>query len=408
MPVYEYTGVNRTGKKVKGLFDAENPRTLRDALKAQNIYVTEFVEGKKVLEKKKGDIEMPWENRISLRDVAILTRQLATQQRAGIPLATCLTALVEQTEHEALKAVLSDVRQKVNEGSSLNAALADHPKAFSDLYVNMIRAGESTGALDTVLYRLADFLDTQVGLRSKISGALAYPILMSILSAGIMAFLMGFVVPRITQIYADQEQGLPLITRILITVSNFIASWWFPVFLAACGFAFYSFLKWKKTEDGRARWDEFVLRSPVFGKLTRLIAMTRFSRTLATLLGAGVPLLKALDIIKNILGNTVLIKVVEQARLNIREGESIAVPLKRSGEFPPMVTHMIAVGEQTGALEEMLHNVADSYDQQVDAKITSLTSLLEPVMIVVMGGGVAFIVFAILIPILRMNSAAMG
>ncbi len=408
MPVYEYTGVNRTGKKVKGLFDAENPRSLRDALKAQHIYVTEFAEGKKALEKKKGDIELPWENRISLRDVAILTRQLATQQKAGIPLATCLTALVEQTEHEALKAVLSDVRQKVNEGSSLNAALADHPKAFSDLYVNMIRAGESTGALDTVLYRLADFLDTQVGLRSKISGALAYPILMSILSAAIVAFLMGFVVPKITQIYADQEEGLPLITRILIAASNFIASWWFLVFLVACGFGFYSFLQWKKTDAGRAKWDAFVLRSPVFGKLTRLIAMTRFSRTLATLLGAGVPLLKALDIIKNILGNTVLINVVEQARLNIREGESIAVPLKRSGEFPPMVTHMIAVGEQTGALEEMLHNVADSYDQQVDAKITSLTSLLEPVMIVVMGGAVAFIVFAILIPILRMNSAAMG
>ena len=227
---------------------------------------------------------------------------------------------------------------------------------------------------------------------------------MIVLGGFIVAYLMASVVPKVTQIFEDQDAALPLITQLLILISNLIAGWWWLMIAMAAG-GFYFFNRWRNTPEGRRKWDRFVLKLPIFGSLTRMIAVSRFSKTMATLLGSGVALLGAMDIVKNILGNTVLIEVVEKARLNIREGESIAGPLKRSGEFPPMVTHMIAVGERTGELEAMLENVADAYDQQVSARISALTSLLEPLMIVIMGGAVGFIVFAILLPILRMNEA---
>lgn len=412
MPVYEYTGVNAKGKKVNGVEDAENPRALRDVLKGRGIYVTESNEGSdKKISKGKGlnrEIEFPWSNRVSMDDVAIMTRQLATQQKAGIPLASCLNALVEQSEQDALKRVLSSIRQKVTEGSSLAAAMADHPKVFSPLYINMIRAGESSGNLDLVLLRLADFLEDQSKLRSQVQSAMIYPILMIIVSAGVVGFMMAVVVPRITEIYSDQGQTLPFVTRTLIGISSFFSSWKVLILIAVVGGGIYWFRNWKATETGKEAWDTYILKVPVVGPLVRMIAMARFSRTMATLLSSGVQLLAALDIVKNILGNTVLVRVVEQARLNIREGESIAIPLKRSGEFPPMLTHMIAIGEQTGALEEMLDNVADSYEQQVENKLQGLTSILEPMMIVVMGGVVGIIVFAIIQPILQLSQGSLG
>jgi general secretion pathway protein F len=406
MPVYQYVGVNSQGKKTRGTFDADNPRTLRDQLKGQGIFLTEFFEGKAGAEKRAGEVQIksPWKDRISLMDISILTRQLATLQKAGIPLVESLSALIEQSEKESLKGVISTVRQKVNEGSALASAMGEHPQVFSDLYVHMIRAGETSGNLDVVLLRLTEFLDDQVELQQKLISAAVYPLLMIVLGGFIVAYLMASVVPKVTQIFEDQDAALPLITQILILISNLIAGWWWLMIAMAAG-GFYFFNRWKNTPEGRRKWDQFVLRLPIFGSLTRMIAVSRFSKTMATLLGSGVALLGAMDIVKNILGNTVLIEVVEKARLNIREGESIAGPLKRSGEFPPMVTHMIAVGERTGELEAMLENVADAYDQQVSARISALTSLLEPLMIVVMGGAVGFIVFAILLPILRMNEA---
>lgn len=405
MAVYEYSGVNAKGKKVSGVQEADSPRVLRDTLKAQGVFITEFSEGKDA-EKKSRDIKMPWENRVSVQDVALMTRLLATQTRAGIPLAACLQALVEQTESPALKRVLSDVRQDVNEGLSLAVAFGKHPKAFSPLYINMIRAGETSGNLDLVLQRLAVFLEDQNKLQGKVIGAMVYPALMVVMAGLIVTFMMIAVVPKITDVYADQGQALPFITRALIAVSSFIGSWKVIFLIGAVVGAIVGFKRWVGTEEGRGKWDAFVLRVPLFGDLFRMLAMARFSRTLSTLLSSGVQLLAALDIVKNILGNTVLVKVVEQARLNIREGESIAVPLRRSGEFPPMMTHMIAIGEQTGALEEMLENVAETYENQVNTKVETLTSLLEPIMIVVMGGTVGFIVFAIIQPILQLSQGA--
>lgn len=409
MPVYQYAGVAANGKKTKGVFDAESPRALRDALRAQGVFVTEYAEGAKkgaAKAKRKGEIELkiPGQKGFNLQDIAVLTRQLATLQKAGIPLVECLSALVEQSEKPALQAIVAEVRQKVSEGSSLAGAMADHPEAFNDLYINMIRAGESSGNLDIVLLRLTEFLDDSQALRQKVTGALVYPILMIVLGGFIVAFLMTFVVPKVTQIFEDQDAALPLITTVLITLSHIIGTYWY-LLLAGLAGGLYGFRKWVQTAEGRAKWDRFVLKTPIFGPVARMIAVSRFSKTLSTLLGSGVPLLNAMGIVQNILGNTVLIAVVEKARLNIREGESIAGPLSRSGEFPPMMTHMIAVGERTGSLEDMLENVSEAYDAEVSTRIQALTTLLEPLMIVVMGGAVAFIVVAILLPILQLNES---
>jgi general secretion pathway protein F len=404
MAVYEYAGVNAAGKKIRGVQDADNPRALRDLLRAQGVFVTDVVEGRAADQRRAGEVRvrMPGAGRVSLMDVSILTRQLATLQKAGVPLVESLTALADQTEKETLKRVIGDVRQRVSEGSALNVALQQHPDVFSDLFVNMVRAGETSGNLDTVLLRLTEFLDDQVTLQQKLTAAMVYPALMVVLGSGIVTYLMVSVIPKVTAIFADQEAALPLVTVILITISHFLGNfWWLCIGLIVGGVT--GFRHWVSTKAGRESWDRFILKVPEFGPLARMIAVSRFSKTLATLLSSGVPLLSAMDIVKNILGNTVLIEVIEKARANIREGESIAVPLKRSGQFPPMVTHMIAIGERTGELENMLANVAEAYDRQVSSRIQALTSLLEPLMIVVMGGAVGFIVFAILLPILRMS-----
>jgi general secretion pathway protein F len=326
---------------------------------------------------------------------------------AGIPLVEALNALIDQVDHERMKRIVSDVRQRVNEGSTLADAMALHPKAFGTLYVNMIRAGESSGALEVVLVRLADFTEGQARLRSKIVGTLTYPAAMVLIGTVILAILFTVVIPKVVKIFDETRVTLPWTTRGLIAFTSFVHDWWWAMLLLVAA-AVWGLLRWRRTESGRAAWDRWVLGLPVFGSLIRQIAIGRFSRTLSTLLKSGVPLLTALDIVKNVVGNVRLAKVVEEARTAIQEGESIAAPLKRSGEFPPLVYHMVAIGERTGALEEMLTNVANAYESQVDTKIGALTSLLEPIMIVGMGVVVAFIVFSILMPILQINTIAGG
>jgi general secretion pathway protein F len=345
--------------------------------------------------------------RITADDIAITTRQLAVLVGAGVPLVEALGALVDQVDHERMKRVVSDVRQRVNEGSSLADALSAHGKVFSTLYVNMIRAGESSGALEIVLVRLADFTESQARLRSKVIGTLTYPAAMLGIGTVIMAILFTVVIPKITKIFDETKVTLPWTTRALIGFSTTVHDWWWAfLLLFACAVALAA--RWRRTPDGRAVWDRWVLTAPLFGNLIRQIAIARFSRTLSTLLKSGVPLLTSLDIVKNIVGNVQLAAVVEASREAIKEGESIAAPLKRSGEFPPLVYHMVAIGERSGQLEEMLTNVANAYDAQVETKIGALTALLEPFMIVAMGVVVAFIVFSILMPILQINNLAGG
>lgn len=401
MPVYEYKGLDTAGKNVKGIQDAESKSALRQMLQGKGIFVTDVAEGRVASEGGEMDLKRRLQ-RVSLRDISVLTRQLSTLIRAGIPLVESLGALTEQAEKDELKRVLSDVKRQVNEGSGLAVALEHHPKQFSDLYVNMVKAGESSGNLEVVLERLTEFLDAQMELRSKIISAMIYPLLMTLVGSAIMVFLFIFVIPKVTQIFEEQERALPAATRLLLFISGTLGGYWFLILPAIAGVIF-GFRWWKNTPEGQKKWDIFVLKIPVINGVVRMIAVARFARTLSTLLMSGVPLLQALDIVKNILGNTRLIAVIEDVRVNVREGESIAQPLRRSGEFPPLVSHMISIGERTGQLEEMLENVATSYNQQVNLRIDAATTLLEPIMIIIMGVSVAFIVFAIMMPILQMN-----
>ncbi len=415
MAVYEYRGINSKGKAVRGMRDVDSAKALKTALKREGVYLTEAFEERGGTRRAAGggrlagagstEIDLKrYLSRVTLMDVAILTRQVAVLLRAGIPLVEALSALTEQTEKEKLKKVISQVKEQVNEGRSFADALSEHPKVFTELYVNMVRAGEQSGTLDLVLQRLADFTANQVKLRGKLASTLAYPAIMTVIGVGIVTFLFVYVIPKVTAILQDLEVTLPLTTKILIAFSSFMGDWWWTVVIAlVAGLA--GFRRYKRTPDGRVWYDRTLLRLPVLGGVVRMMAVSRFAKTLGTMLTSGVPLLAAMDIVKAVVNNVVLGEVVETAREAIREGESIAEPLRRSGHFPPMVTHMIAVGERSGQLEEMLVTVADVYDTQVEQRLNALTALLEPVMIVGMGGVVTFILFSILLPILKINEA---
>lgn len=407
MAVFEYRGILvGTGKPVKGVRDAENAKVLRAALRKDGVLLTVATEGKVAEEKAKKNLKVfEFLSRPSTSDVAVLTRQLATLIGAGIPLFESLSALVDQVENEQLKRALTAVREQIREGTSFAKALEQHPTIFPPLYVNMVRAGEASGTLQQVLNRLTQFMESQAKLKGKVTSALAYPILMAIIGTSLVSILMVAVVPNVTTIFASMDQALPWYTALLITTSDFMSSYWW-LLLAGLGGSIYGFRRWLRTPQGKLRWDSFVLKVPVFGKLILMLSIARFARTLATLLASGVALLTAMDIVSNVLGNSALEKVVIEAIGSIREGQSIAEPLKRSGRFPPIVTHMITVGEKSGQLESMLESVSNAYDTEVENRVQMLTSLLEPLIIVMMGSIVGFIAVSILMPLIQMSSFA--
>lgn len=407
MAVFEYRGILAgTGKPVKGVRDAENAKALRAALRKDGILLTVATEGKVAEAKAKKNLQIfEFLGRPSTSDVAVLTRQLATLIGAGIPLFESLSALVEQVENEQLKRALTQVREQVREGTAFAKALEAHPKIFPALYVNMVRAGEASGMLQQVLERLTQFMESQAKLQGKVTSAMAYPVLMAIIGTTLVSVLMVAVVPNVTTIFASMDQALPWYTALLIATSDFLAGYWW-LLLTVLAAAIYVFRRWKRTQKGKLRWDNFVLRVPVFGKVVLMLSIARFSRTLATLLSSGVALLTAMDIVANVLGNAALEKVVYEAIGSIREGQSIAEPLKRSGKFPPIVTHMITIGEKSGQLEGMLESVSNAYDNEVENRVQILTSLLEPLIIVMMGGVVGFIAVSILMPLIQMSSFA--
>jgi general secretion pathway protein F len=420
VPVYAWKGLNNAGKAVAGTKDADGPKGLRQTLRKDGIFVTEHKEvlggvggrpaagparasGEKVsFFKREIDLGGLLE-RVSPQDVAVLTRQLSTLLKAGIPLAEALGALGEQADNKKLAMVLVEVRQKVNEGTSLADTLAPHGNMFPELYVNMVRSGEAAGNLDAVLLRLADFMDSQIALRAKVSGALTYPILMMVLGSIVMGILMVVVVPKITSIFDDIGKALPWNTEVLIFVSGLVANFWWLLIIVG-SLSYVGIKRWARKPKGRSFFDRLKLRMWLIGPLVRFIAVARFARTLATMLAAGVPVLNALEIVKKVLNNTVLEKVVEEARDAIREGESIAAPLKRSGQFPSMMVHMVAVGERSGQLEAMLENVAGAYEREVEGKVARLTTILSPLIIVMMAVVVVFIVFSVLQPILDLQN----
>lgn len=335
--------------------------------------------------------------RVNLKLMSVFSRQFATMVNAGLPILRSLAILAEQTEDAELKKVLTRIRLDVEQGSSLSDSMKKHPKVFDDLYVSMIKAGETGGVLDAVLLRLADQIEKEVSLRGRIKSAMTYPVVVLIMVFGIMAAMLFFVVPQFEGIYAGLGAKLPLPTLILLGASKFMRSKFYIVALVA-GVTIFLFRRWKKTTAGREAVDRFKLRVPVFGPLFRKVALSRFASTLSTLMRSGVPILQSLDIVAETVNNRVVSKAVIDVQASVREGESIAKPLSTHAVFPPMVVQMLAVGEETGNIDLMLEKVAEFYDEEVTVAVDSLTALIEPLMIGVIGGMVGLSVIALYMP----------
>jgi general secretion pathway protein F len=417
MAVYEYKGLTTVGKSVNGIVDADNPKAARFKLRKSGIFPVEVIESQQARlggvapsrAERSGHPPVSgrllrdiFTERVTIQEVAVITRQMATLSGAGLPLMEVLSALGDQVDKRLLKWTLAQVREQVKEGRSLADALALHPRIFSPVYIQMIRVGEASGTLDQILLYLAQFLEREGQLRSRVLSAMAYPILMLVVSVLVLGFLLNFVVPRVLSVFTEMHQVLPLATRILLVISRLLQGyWWLGLILIGCGWVLLK--RYLATPAGREKYDGWKLNAPVVGKLAKLIALSRFADTLSILLRGGVPLLQAFDIVKKVVDNRVLEKALESARENIREGESIAEPLRRSGVFPPLITRMIAVGEASAELEKMLQKVAESYHNELEVTLGTLMSLLAPLMILVMGLVVLFIVVAILLPILQMS-----
>ncbi|MEM7646366.1 MAG: type II secretion system inner membrane protein GspF [Pseudomonadota bacterium] len=404
MPIYEYKGLNKAGKNLKGTVDADNLRSARVKLKKDGVFVVDLVDKTKRLKKKKSQ-GVGSNKSVGVDDLSNMTRQLSSLIRASIPLVDALGACSDQMENPVLKEVLADCKNQVNEGSTFHKTLRKYPKIFDNIFVSMAEAGEMSGTLDVILQRLAEFTEDRAELNSKVKSAMLYPIIMFVFMILILAVMFIFVIPQMMSIFDDADMTLPWYTMMVIDASSIVVNYWWVIILCSGG-AIYTFIQWTRSESGRPKWDAIRLKLPVAGKLSRMIAVSRFTRTLSTLLAGGVPMLNAMDIVKNVVNNEVLAKAIREARDNISEGESIAGPLKRSNQFPPIVIHMVGIGEKTGDLEKMLNQVSDTYDFQVKNQISGLTSILEPIMIIVMGGVIGTIVFSLMVPMFELANIA--
>lgn len=404
MSVFEYVALDEKGRQRKGFVDAPGIAAARQKLREENVYPVEI---NQATDKKEtalaGVFKINIWQRVPANDVSMFTRQLSTLLGAGMPLVPSLSILMKQAKNPLLKKSLAQIREQVNEGKSLTESMSNFPQIFPPFYLNMVRAGEASGTINLVLERLADFSENQQTLMNKIRSALAYPLIMFFMGSAVIFLLMAFVVPKITGIFSDMHQTLPLITIILIAISNFLKSfWWLILILLAAGVAAFKYMT-TGTEGGRHMWDNTKLKIPVWGQVNQKIAIARFSRTLATLLQSGVPLLSAMEIVRNVVNNIIIGEAISKASKDLEEGKGLSGPLTQSGIFPPLVIEMIAVGEQSGTLERMLNRIATAYETEAQSDIMVMTSLLEPVMILVMGLGVGFIVVSILLPIFEMN-----
>lgn len=401
MPVFSYKGVDAYSKNVSGTIDAESERAARIKLRRMRILPTHVVLGNSG----RGLKNIKFFQRVSIEEISQMTRQMAILLQANIPLLDTLEALQDQIENSLMKKALSEIKDRVKEGGRLADCMQDYPKIFDNIYINMVRAGEASGQLEIVLQRLADFTENQAKLKGKVKSAMMYPAIMALVAIGMVTFLLLNVVPKIVTIILKMKKTLPLPTQILIAVTDFLQGYWWLVILISIGL-FYLIRNYKSTPAGRKRFDEIKLKMPIFGDLALKVAVARFSRTLGTLLKSGVQLLQGLEIVRNVMDNVVLSDLIQHVMKEVKEGESLAETLKKSGRFPNMFLHMIRVGEKTGALDHMLERVADNYDQEVETFVDGLTSVLEPVMIVFMGGVIAFIVFAVLMPIMQLSQGA--
>jgi general secretion pathway protein F len=407
MPIFEYKAIDGNNRVKKGIIDADTPREARVKLKKDALFVTDIKEsqGKKksaVAIRGVTGVETP--NKLRNEQIAAVTRQMASLLQAGIPLAEALRMIIEQAPDKKIESVFRDIREKVTQGMTFADATLQHPAYFNDLYANMVRAGESSGALDAVLVRLAQFLQAQTRLKNKVGAAMIYPMIMVIVGVIVVAILMTLVVPRVTQLIKGRGQELPLPTEILITCSDFLVNYWLLVAVAILALAI-AFQVFVNSEKGRLAFDNFKLKLPIFGDLAKKQAMARFSITLATLLRSGVPALQAIQVTKKVLDNVVLQNALQTVHDRVVEGTDIATPMKMSGVFPPTISYMVGVGEQAGNLEEMLERISATYDEEVDLATQKLTSIIEPLIIVMLAVVVAGIVIAIVLPLLQLQRA---
>lgn len=403
MAIYNYKGLDKSGSEVKGTVNSEGLAAAKARVRTLGIMLTEINEQTSGSMKKNANFSFG--SSVSIDDLSLMTRQLATLLRAKIQVVEAFTALVDQTDNPNLKITLSEIRQKVNEGSSLAKALGDYPKIFDNVYVNMVDAGETSGTLEVVLLKLADFTEGQLKLRNKIKSAMTYPVVMMGAGGAMIGIIFIFVIPKITKIFISMKKALPLQTEICIWISNFLINYWWLLIIGGV-LGWQSFKKWKATTAGRSKFDAAVLKMPVVSEIVTMINVSRFCSTLATLLQSGVPILVAMKIVSNLVSNVHMKKAIEDSRQSVSEGASLTGPLIRSELFPSMVTHMIKLGEKSGELEPMLQIVAENYEDQVNTKLSGLTSVLEPIMMVMMGLVVAFIIFSVVVPLIDLNNVS--
>ena len=413
MAIYEYKAITKAGKPTKGVIDADSAAVARRKLREQDLFPTDMTEAagvknatasaavdRQALDERKG-FRFVFGG-VPTRDLALMTRQFGVLLRAGMPLVESLTALLEMTPRPRLKKAIYDVRDKVKSGSTLADALARHPRVFSPLYSNMVRAGEAGGALEQVLQRLADIEEHQAKLKGQIKSAIAYPAFMGVVALGIVSFLMLVIVPRITQIFEKQEQELPTITKIMVSTSQFIGSYWW-LMIGVIGGMFFLWRLWVRTERGRMKWDRIRLKLPLYGTLLIKLISARFARTLGTMLESGLTMMNSLDVVKTVIDNKPIEESMADVKAGVRRGRDLAQPLRDTGFFPPMLIHMIELGQRSGQIEDMLLRVAETYDDDVRLATEAMVGLLEPIIIILMGVVVGFLVLAILLPILSMS-----
>lgn len=399
MPIYTYKGYDaKTGAAKKGKIEADTQKTAKTRLRQRDKIIVSEIKEEVSLDKVKAKRNF-LTGRVKPGDIAIMTRQFATLANAHIPLDESLKALTAQVESDVLRNTLSAVREQVSEGKSLADGASQFPGVFNRLYVNMVRAGESSGTLGLVLERLADYMEKQEAAKGQVLSAMMYPAVMILAQTGMIMYLLMSLVPKLQKIFASLKAPLPWYTKLTIGISEWLQNQWFliPVFL---GGVYFFAKRWLSTEAGRRKFDDKLLNLPIFGPLIMRMQVSRFTETLSTLLASGVPIIKALEITKNVITNTVIAEVLESAKISVQEGRSLGQTIEKSNRFPPLVTHMIMTGERTGQLEEMLGHVAKAYDSEVQRKIEGLISLIEPVMIVMMAVSAGGIIASVIVPML--------
>lgn len=404
MARYRYTALDRGGKTVSGEIAAEEPDEVRRRLRQMGYFPSQIAEAAQVA--LVGPAQVRQRRGVSGTDVVIFTRQLADMTAARLPLYRSLTVLAEQADREGLRHLVEQIRADVQQGRPLSEALAKHPRYFADLYVNMVRAGETSGHLDAILLRLAEFLEKSQQRRAQVISALMYPAVLLTVAVGAVSFIIGYLMPKLKDLFSQLDQALPLITQLLLNVSAVVSRTWWMAALTLGGLILF-WRSYSRTPEGKEQLDLFLLRLPLFGPIWHKMAVSRLARTFGTMLSGGVPILVALEISGNAIANRPLVRATEEVREEVRQGARVSESLSRSGVFPPLLVHMAAVGEETGQLPEMMIKVADNLDFQVDSTLGRLTTLLEPFIIIAMGVIVGAIVIAVLLPILSI-SASMG